>query len=544
MQLHRRVISSAAGQVRAVDLLSPAPVKTCNFQSRKRFEIMASVIAPLPEETATSPSFVAPIAVTSVDESQYKTQLQEKIKKLKELFCEFNPPELEVFESPPSHYRMRAEFTIDQRNGELQYIMFDNSPLPSPPPSSSSPTLMYPSGPGGANEDAEGGDAAASTSAAATTAAATRGVGVGGGRPKGPRRVVVEHFPVASRQLNELMEVVRRECGQSPELRNRLFQANFHTTLSGDAMVTLLYHRKLGPEWAAAAEHLRDALAATPSAAAAGRRPHVIGRSRKQKLELDAGFVLERLRVGGREYIQKQAEGAFSQPNAAVCQHMLSWALDVTRTKPGAQRRFGGEGGDGNGSMPLGAPTAAPAAAAAAAAALELGGNGGGPDAGEAETTEGDMLELYCGNGNFTVPLAQNFRRVVATEVSKSSVEAARFNLEANSVTNVFLARMASEEFAETMRTRGSRRRLEGLGPWEELRLRTILVDPPRAGLDDFTVGLLKEFDRIVYISCNPETLHANLRAIADTHGIARFAAFDQFPYTHHLECGVYLVRR
>jgi tRNA (uracil-5-)-methyltransferase len=54
----------------------------------------------------------------------------------------------------------------------------------------------------------------------------------------------------------------------------------------------------------------------------------------------------------------------------------------------------------------------------------------------------------------------------------------------------------------------------------------------------------LQEFDRIVYISCNPETLHANLSAIAATHRIARFAAFDQFPYTHHLECGVYLVRR
>ncbi|KXZ44370.1 hypothetical protein GPECTOR_68g341 [Gonium pectorale] len=104
---------------------------------------------------------------------------------------------------------------------------------------------------------------------------------------------------------------------------------------------------------------------------------------------------------------------------------------------------------------------------------------------------------------------------------------------------------MASEEFAETMRARGARRRLEGLGPWEALRMRTVLVDPPRAGLDEFTVQLLKvEFDRIVYISCNPETLHANLRALAATHRIARFAAFDQFPYTHHLEAGVYLVRR
>jgi len=40
-----------------------------------------------------------------------------------------------------------------------------------------------------------------------------------------------------------------------------------------------------------------------------------------------------------------------------------------------------------------------------------------------------DLLELYCGNGNFTVPLAANFRRVVATEVSKASVTAAQHNM-------------------------------------------------------------------------------------------------------------------
>ncbi|GLC71327.1 hypothetical protein PLESTF_001103400 [Pleodorina starrii] len=492
-------------------------------------------------EEAATPSFVAPVAVTSVDETQYGPQLQAKIRKLKDLFAEFNPPELEVFESPPR-----------QRDGNFRYVMFDNSPAPPPPPQ-----------PGTAAEDAADGGGAAAAAAASTSAPAAAaseaaaaaappargGGGGGGGRPKGPRRVTVESFPVASRQLNELMEVVRRECAECPELRTRLFQANFHTTLAGDAMVTLLYHRKLGPEWAAAAERLRDALAATPTAAAAGRRPHVIGRSRKQKLELEAGFVLESLTVGGRQYVQKQVEGAFSQPNGTVCQHMLGWAMDVTRAQPQGpeegqqpaqeaqegqqpQKRprltAAGEAGDG-----------APEAEAEAEAA-----NGGGGEAAEGGGPQDDLLELYCGNGNFTVPLAQNFRRVVATEVSKSSVEAARFNLEANGVSNVFLARMASEEFAETMRARGSRRRLEGLGPWEELRLRTILVDPPRAGLDDFTVQLLQEFDRIVYISCNPETLHANLRAIAATHRIARFAAFDQFPYTHHLECGVYLTRR
>jgi tRNA (uracil-5-)-methyltransferase len=50
----------------------------------------------------------------------------------------------------------------------------------------------------------------------------------------------------------------------------------------------------------------------------------------------------------------------------------------------------------------------------------------------------------------------------------------------------------------------------------------------PRAGLDPDTEQLLREFDQVVYISCNPETLAKNLNAVADTHDIARFAVFDQ----------------
>jgi tRNA (uracil-5-)-methyltransferase len=112
-----------------------------------------------------------------------------------------------------------------------------------------------------------------------------------------------------------------------------------------------------------------------------------------------------------------------------------------------------------------------------------------------------------------------------------------------NGVDNIFIARMSSEEFTSTWKVKGTRERLKGLD-WEELRLTTLLVDPPRAGLDADTVQLLKEFEQVLYISCNPETLAANLREVMDSHEIVQMAAFDQFPYTHHLECGVLLRRR
>jgi tRNA (uracil-5-)-methyltransferase len=55
---------------------------------------------------------------------------------------------------------------------------------------------------------------------------------------------------------------------------------------------------------------------------------------------------------------------------------------------------------------------------------------------------------------------------------------------------------------------------------------------------------LVRRFDNIIYISCNPETLKLNLEQIADSHEITATAAFDQFPFTPHLEAGVCLKRK
>lgn len=54
----------------------------------------------------------------------------------------------------------------------------------------------------------------------------------------------------------------------------------------------------------------------------------------------------------------------------------------------------------------------------------------------------------------------------------------------------------------------------------------------------------MRGYQRILYISCNPETLAENLAALHSTHRITRCALFDQFPYTHHMESGVLLERR
>jgi tRNA (uracil-5-)-methyltransferase len=215
----------------------------------------------------------------------------------------------------------------------------------------------------------------------------------------------------------------------------------------------------------------------------------IIGRSLKQKIVLERDWVLEELEVDGRRLRYQQVEGSFSQPNAGVSSNMLAWASKQT-TSP-----------------------------------------------------DGDLLELYCGNGNFTVALAPAFNKVLATEMSKPSVKAAHYNLDANGISNVCMVRMASDEISDALARVRPFTRLNDID-LDSYRFTTLFVDPPRSGLDAPTVELARGFERILYISCNPETLRENVAALQETHSIASAAVFDQFPYTHHLECGLLLIRK
>ena len=99
---------------------------------------------------------------------------------------------------------------------------------------------------------------------------------------------------------------------------------------------------------------------------------------------------------------------------------------------------------------------------------------------------------------------------------------------------------MAAEDFVVALNSDRVFKRLEGLDI-KAFKKETIFVDPPRAGLDDTTRALSKEYNQIIYISCNPETLHRDLLELQKTHKITNFALFDQFAYTKHIESGVIL---
>jgi len=300
-------------------------------------------------------------------------------------------------------------------------------------------------------------------------------------QPKIP--LPVHNFVIASPQIQLLMPRLRDYLQQSPELRRKLFQVEFLSAGSGEVVVTLVYHRPLDDGWQRAATSLVQLLDPV------GEQISVIGRSRKQKIVIGRDFVVEKLTVHERSYRYLQYEQSFSQPNAGINRQMLEWAC--------------------------------------------------------LKTHKGDLLELYCGNGNFTLPLAAHFGNIIATEQSKTAIRAARANLELNSIDNVQLVRMAADEISQAMRGTRSFRRLAALPrPLDSFDLRTLFVDPPRAGLDETTREIAKGFDAVMYISCNPYTLLDNLIALQPYHEVTAFALFDQFPYTEHMECGVTLRRR
>ncbi|MEW5189616.1 tRNA (uridine(54)-C5)-methyltransferase TrmA [Citrobacter freundii] len=346
--------------------------------------------------------------------------------RLQSLMTPFYAQAPEVFRSPVSHYRMRAEFRLWHDGDDLYHIMFDSQTK---------------------------------------------------------NRIRVDSFPAASELINTLMTAMIDGVRNNHVRRQQLFRTYYLTTLSDQSVVSMLYHKNLDDEWRKEAEALRDALRAQ------NLNVHLIGRATKTKIELDQDYIDERLPVAGKEIIYRQVENSFTQPNAAMNIQMLEWAIDVTRG------------------------------------------------------SKGDLLELYCGNGNFSLALAQNFNRVLATEIAKPSVAAAQYNIAANHIDNVQIIRMAAEEFTQAMNGVREFNRLQGID-LKSYQCETIFVDPPRSGLDSETEKMVQAYPRILYISCNPETLCKNLETLSQTHNVSRLALFDQFPYTHHMECGVLLTKK
>ena len=141
------------------------------------------------------------------------------------------------------------------------------------------------------------------------------------------------------------------------------------------------------------------------------------------------------------------------------------------------------------------------------------------------------VLDLYCGMGNFSVPLALAGAAVTGVEGSQESVRWAQRNAEAAGVTARFSAADVQASLSRMVK--------------KQQRADIILLDPPRAGIGP-AAALLPELqaERIICISCDPATLARDLRTLCSGgYALVRLIPADMFPQTHHIETAALLKR-
>ena len=143
------------------------------------------------------------------------------------------------------------------------------------------------------------------------------------------------------------------------------------------------------------------------------------------------------------------------------------------------------------------------------------------------------VLDLYCGIGNFSLPLAKQAGKVIGIESGYSAIEDARKNAQLNNITN-------AEFFADDLQ-RGLKPLLE-----RKLNAEVVVLDPPRAGATLKTLERILAFvpRKIVYVSCNPSTLARDLKFFhLFGFRLDRLQPVDMFPWTYHIECVAEMVR-
>jgi len=136
------------------------------------------------------------------------------------------------------------------------------------------------------------------------------------------------------------------------------------------------------------------------------------------------------------------------------------------------------------------------------------------------------VLDLFCGLGNFTLPMARFAGRVVGIEGDQPLVNHAKENARHNGISNVeFYAADLSKDISDQ--------------PWARQKYNKIMLDPSRAGASEVLQHFKKwQPDQIVYVSCNPSTLARDAGILVNELGykLVKAGVMDMFPQTGHVE--------
>lgn len=143
------------------------------------------------------------------------------------------------------------------------------------------------------------------------------------------------------------------------------------------------------------------------------------------------------------------------------------------------------------------------------------------------------VIDAYCGTGTIGIIAAKTAGEVIGAELNASAVRDAKSNAVRNNMSNISFVCADAGEFMRDMAAAGE-------------KADVVFMDPPRAGSDKRFLSSVVTLapERIVYISCNPETLARDLRYLtANGYTVKKMRPVDMFPFTHHCECVTVLMR-
>ena len=149
------------------------------------------------------------------------------------------------------------------------------------------------------------------------------------------------------------------------------------------------------------------------------------------------------------------------------------------------------------------------------------------------------LLDLFCGVGSIGLSMADAVREVVGIEIVPDAVRCANENAKRNGIKN---AAFFAGDATDTEKLLAGAEKALG----KELRPDAVILDPPRKGCDEKLLSFLtnRGIPKIVYISCNPETLARDVAFLTKKgYGFSAVTPVDLFPRTGHVECVVRLTK-
>jgi len=143
------------------------------------------------------------------------------------------------------------------------------------------------------------------------------------------------------------------------------------------------------------------------------------------------------------------------------------------------------------------------------------------------------LLDAYCGVGTIGITIADKVKHIYGIEIIPEAIEDAKENAKLNDVDNAdYYVGSVDKVYPELLK--------------DDIKVNSIIVDPPRTGLDPNLIATLNRnpVEKLVYVSCNPSTLAKDLVGLTDKYRVVYLQPVDMFPQTPHVETIVKMVKR